>query len=156
GTFTDVTKKAGISCEEVRWGSGCAFLDYDRDGFLDLFVTNYVDFDLKTAPLPGSSGCTYRGLPVNCGPRGLPKSRNSLYRNNHDGRFTDVTDTSGIAEVPPSYGLGVLVADFNNDLFPDIYVSNDTEPSYLFWNKAHGKFAEGGMVAGVATSQDGR
>jgi hypothetical protein len=156
GTFTDVTKKARISCEGVRWGSGCAFLDYDRDGFLDLFVTNYVDFDLKTAPLPGSSGCTYRGLLVNCGPRGLPKSRNSLYRNNGDGTFTDVTATSGIAAVPASYGLGVLVADFNNDSFPDIYVSNDTEPNYLFWNKADGTFAEGGMVAGVATSQDGR
>jgi hypothetical protein len=156
GTFTDVTKKARLYSEEVRWGSGCAFLDYDRDGFLDVFVTNYIDFDPKTAPLPGSSGCTYRGLPVNCGPRGLPKTRNSLYRNNGDGTFTDVTATSGIAGVPASYGLGVLVADFNNDSFPDIYVSNDTEPNYLFWNKADGTFTEGGMVAGVATSQDGR
>ena len=156
GTFTDVTKEAGLFSERVRWGSGCAFLDYDRDGFLDLFVANYVEFDLKSAPPPGSSGCTYRGLPVNCGPRGLPKAKSSLYRNNGDGTFTDVTVSSGIAKAPASYGLGVLVADFNNDSLPDIYVSNDTEPSHLFWNKGDGTFSEGGMAAGVATSEDGR
>ena len=156
GTFTDVTKEAGLFAERVRWGSGCAFLDYDRDGFLDLFVANYVEFDLKSAPLPGSSGCTYRGLQVNCGPRGLPKAKSSLYRNNGDGTFTDVTVSSGIAKAPASYGLGVLVADFNNDSLPDIYVSNDTEPSHLFWNKGDGTFSEGGMAAGVATSEDGR
>jgi len=156
GTFTDVTKQAGLFLGEVRWGSGCAFLDYDRDGFLDLFVANYLEFDLKSAPLPGSSGCTYRGLPVNCGPRGLPKARNYLYRNNGNGTFTDVTVSSGIAKAPASYSLGVLVADFNNDSFPDIYVSNDTEPSHLFWNKGDGTFVEAGMAAGVATSEDGR
>jgi len=156
GTFTDVTKEAGLFSEWVRWGSGCAFLDHNRDGFLDLFVANYVDFDLRSAPLPGSSGCIYRGLPVNCGPRGLPKAKSFLYRNNGDGTFTDVTASSGIAKAPASFGLGVLVADFNNDSFPDIYVSNDTEPSHLFWNKGDGTFAEGGMAAGVATSEDGR
>jgi hypothetical protein len=156
GTFTDVTKQARLFSEEVRWGSGCAFVDYDRDGFLDLFVTNYLDFDPKSAPLPGSSGCTHRGLPVNCGPRGLPKAKSYLYRNNGDGTFTDVTVSSGIANAPASYSLGVLVADFNNDSYPEIYVSNDTEPSYLFWNKGDGTFAEGGMTAGVATSEDGR
>jgi hypothetical protein len=156
GTFTDVTKQARLFSEEVRWGSGCAFVDYDRDGFLDLFVTNYLDFDPKSAPLPGSSGCTYRGLPVNCGPRGLPRAKSCLYRNNGDGTFTDVTASSGIANAPASYSLGVLVADFNNDSYPEIYVSNDTEPSYLFWNKGNGTFAEGGMTAGVATSEDGR
>ena len=156
GTFTDITQKAGLYSEEVRWGSGCAFLDYDHDGFLDLFVTNYVDLDLRSAPTRGSEGCTYRGLPVNCGPRGLPKAKSYLYRNNRDGTFTDVTASSGIAKAPASYGLGVLVADFNNDSFPDIYVSNDTEPSYLFWNKRDGTFVEGAMEAGVATSEDGR
>jgi hypothetical protein len=156
GTFTDVTKEAGLFSEQVRWGSGCAFLDYNRDGFLDLFVANYLDLDLKSAPLPGSSGCTYRGLPVNCGPRGLPKAKNYLYRNNGNGTFSDVTVSSGIAKAPASYSLGVLVADFNNDSFPDIYVSNDTEPNHLFWNKGDGTFAEGGMSAGVATSEDGR
>ena len=156
GTFTDVTRKAGLYQEEVRWGAGCAFLDYDRDGLLDLFVTNYIDFDPSVAPLPGSEGCTYRGLPVNCGPKGLPKAKNYLYRNNGNGTFTDVSERSGIARAAASYGLGVLVADFNNDSFPDIYVSNDTEPSYLFWNKGDGTFEEGGMMAGVATSADGR
>lgn len=156
GTFTDVTKAARLLSAETKWGSGCAFLDYDRDGWLDLFVANYVEFDLKDAPLPGSSGCTYRGLPVNCGPRGLPKARNLLYRNNGDGTFSDVTLRSGIAKAKPSYSLGVLVADFNNDSYPDIYVSNDTEPSHLFWNKGNGSFVESGMMAGVATSEDGR
>ena len=156
GTFTDVTKAAGLLSEKAKWGTGGAFLDYDRDGWLDLFVANYVEFDLKDAPLPGSSGCTYRGLPVNCGPRGLPKARNLLYRNNGDGTFSDVTLRSGIAKAPPSYSLGVLVADFNNDSYPDIYVSNDTEPSHLFWNKGDGTFVESGMMAGVATSDDGR
>jgi len=156
GTFTDVTKEAGLFSERVRWGSGSAFLDYNRDGFLDLFVANYLEFDLKSAPLPGSSGCMYRGLPVNCGPRGLSKAKSFLYRNNGDGTFTDVTASSGIAKAPASFGLGVLVADFNNDSFPDIYVSNDTEPSHLFWNNGDGTFAEAGMAAGVAISEDGR
>lgn len=156
GTFTDVTSQAGLRSEEMRWGVSCAFFDYDRDGFLDLFVTNYIDFDLRSTPLPGSEGCMYRGLPVNCGPKGLPKAKNYLYRNNGDGTFTDVTVSSGIANAPASYGLGVLVADFNNDSLPDIYVANDSAPSYLFWNKGHSNFSEGGMAAGVATSEDGR
>jgi hypothetical protein len=156
GTFTDVTEKAGLLQSERHWGAGCAFLDYDRDGFLDLFVTNYVDFDPQTAPLPGSWGCVYRGTPVNCGPRGLPKDKNRLYHNNGDGTFTDVTEKSGIAQAEASYGLGVLVSDFNNDAYPDIYVANDSEPSYLFWNNKNGTFTEGGMAAGVATSADGR
>lgn len=156
GTFTDVTVKTGLNSEEIRWGAGCAFLDYDRDGFLDLFVANYIDFDLRTAPLPGGPGCIYQGLPVNCGPKGLPKAKNRLYRNNGNGTFTDMTEASGIAKAPASYSLGVLVADFNNDSFPDIYVSNDSEPSFLFWNKGDGTFVEEGMIAGVATSADGR
>jgi enediyne biosynthesis protein E4 len=158
GTFTGVTKKSDLDVAEVRWGVGCAFLDYDRDGFLDLFVANYIDFDLKTAPLPnpGASNCLYRGMAVNCGPKGLVKARNHLYRNNGDGTFTDVSEKSGIAKAPPSFGLGVLVGDFNNDSFPDIYVANDSEPAYLFWNNRDGTFTEGAMLAGVGTSGDGR
>lgn len=156
GTFTDVTEKVGLHSPEVRWGTGCVLLDYNRDGFLDLFVTNYIDFDLRSAPPPGSEGCIYRGSPVNCGPKGLPKAKSFLYRNNGNGTFTDVTERSGIARSPSSYGLGVLVADFNNDSYPDIYVANDSEPSYLFWNKGDGTFVEGGMAAGAATSSDGR
>ncbi len=158
GTFTDVTKKSGLDVAEVRWGVGCAFLDYDRDGFLDLFIANYVDFDLSTAPVPdaAASNCVYRGMAVNCGPRGLKKARNYLYHNNGDGTFTDVTEKSGIGKLPPSFGLGVLVGDFNNDSYPDIYVSNDSEAAYLFWNNHDGTFTEGGMIAGVGTSADGR
>jgi hypothetical protein len=156
GTFTDLTEKAGLLSAQPRWGAGCAFLDYDGDGWLDLFVSNYVDFDFNTAPLPGSGACVFQGLPVNCGPRGLPKARNYLYRNNGDGTFTDVTEKSGIAKASASYGLGVLTGDFDNDGQVDIYVANDSDPSYLFWNNGDGTFSEAGMEAGVATNMDGR
>jgi enediyne biosynthesis protein E4 len=156
GTFTDVTEKCGLLTKETHWGSGCAFLDYDRDGHLDLFVSNYVDLDLKTAPLPGTGSCQFQGLAVNCGPQGLPRARNYLFHNNGDGSFVDVTQKSGIGKTPPSYGLGVLVADFDNDGWPDIYVANDSEMSFLFWNNGDGTFTEGGLEAGVATSRDGR
>lgn len=156
GTFTDVTRAAGLLSDNVRWGAGCAFLDYDSDGWLDLFVTNYVDFDFKTAPLPGSASCMFQGMPVNCGPRGLPKARNFLFRNNRDGTFTDVTTQSKIGKSAPSYGLGVLTGDFDNDGKIDIYVANDSDASYLFWNQGDGTFEEGGMEAGVATNLDGR
>jgi hypothetical protein len=156
GTFIDVTEKSGLLLEGTHWGAGCSFLDYDRDGHLDLFVSNYVDLDLKTTPLPGTGSCLYQGLPVNCGPQGLPRAKNYLYRNNGDGTFTDVTQKSGIGKAPASYGLGVLVADFDNDGWPDIYVANDSEMSFLFWNNGDGTFTEGGLEAGVATSRDGR
>jgi hypothetical protein len=155
-TFSDVTREAGFAADKADWGAGCAFLDYDRDGYLDLFYTNYVDFDLKTAPLPGSGSCVYQGLPVNCGPRGLAKAKNHLFRNNRNGTFSDVSESSKISKAPPSYGLGVLTGDFNHDGWPDIYVANDSQPSYLFWNEGNGSFTEGGMTAGVATSSDGR
>ena len=156
GTFSDVTERSGLASKETRWGSGCAFLDYDGDGHLDLFVSNYIDLDLKTAPLPGTGSCNYQGLPVNCGPQGLPRASNLLFHNNGDGTFTDVTVPSGIAKAGPSYGLGVLAADFDNDGRPDIYVANDSEMSYLFWNNGDGTFTEGGLEAGVATNHDGR
>jgi enediyne biosynthesis protein E4 len=156
GTFTDVTEKSGLGMKGTHWGSGCAFLDYDGDGHLDLFVSNYIDLDLKTAPLPGTGACQYQGLPVNCGPQGLPRARNFLFHNNGDGTFVDVTEKSGIGKAPPSYGLGVLIADFDNDGRPDIFVANDSEASFLFWNNGDGTFTEGGLEAGVATSGDGR
>jgi len=156
GTFTDVTAKSGLSTNETRWGSGCAFFDYDGDGYLDLFVSNYINLDLKTTPGPGVGSCNYQGLPVNCGPQGLPRASSLLYHNNGNGTFTDVTVKSGIAKAGPSYGLGVLIADFDNDGRPDIYVANDSEMSYLFWNNGDGTFTEGGLEAGVATNRDGR
>ena len=156
GTFTDVTAKAGLLTKDVQWGAGCAFLDYDGDGKLDLFVTNYIDLDLKTAPLPGTGSCLFQGMPVNCGPQGLPRARNHLFHNNGDGTFTDVTQQSGIGKAPASYGLGVLVGDFDNDGRPDIYVANDSDMSFMFWNNGDGTFTEGGLEAGVATSRDGR
>ena len=156
GTFTDVTAKAGLGAKETQWGAGCAFLDYDADGYLDLFVSNYIDLDLKMAPLPGTGSCLYQGLAVNCGPQGLPRARNHLFHNNRDGTFSDVTQQSGIGKAPESYGLGVLVADFDNDGRPDIYVANDSDMSYMFWNNGDGTFTEGGLEAGVATSRDGR
>ncbi len=156
GTFTDVTEKAGLLMRGTHWGSGSAFLDYDGDGNLDLFVGNYIEFDLKTAPLPGTGACIFQGLPINCGPQGLPRARNYLFHNNGDGTFSDVTVKSGIGKAPPSYSLGVLVADLDNDGRPDIFVANDSEPSFLFWNNGDGTFTEGGLEAGVATSLDGR
>jgi hypothetical protein len=156
GTFSDVTEKCGLLTKGTHWGAGCAFVDYDGDGHLDLFVSNYIDLDLKTAPLPGTGSCVFQGLPVNCGPQGLPRARSYLFHNNGDGTFVDVTQKSGIGKAAPSYGLGVLVTDFDNDGWPDIYVANDSEMSYLFWNNGDGTFTEGGLEAGVATSRDGR
>ena len=156
GTFTDVTSAAGLATPGVHWGAGCSFLDYDGDGWLDFFVSNYIEFEFKTAPLPGSGSCVFQGLPVNCGPRGLPKAKNYLFRNNGNGAFTDVTERSGIGKAAPSYGLGVLTGDFDNDGRPDIYVANDSDASYLFWNNGDGTFTEAGMEAGVATNVDGR
>ncbi|MGH9585175.1 MAG: CRTAC1 family protein, partial [Bryobacteraceae bacterium] len=156
GTFTDVTKEAGLLSAAARFGSGCTFLDYDRDGKLDLFVSNYAGFDIKSVPRAGSpGGCNYGGVPVNCGPRGLPYGRHSLYRNNGNGTFTDVTESSGIAKVLGGYGLTAVAADFDNDGWPDIYVACDSTPSLLFHNNHDGTFTEQGMEAGVALSDDG-
>jgi hypothetical protein len=156
GTFTDVTEKAGLLTKGTHWGSGCAFFDYDGDGRLDLFVNNYINLDLKTAPLPGTGACVFQGLPINCGPQGLPRTKSYLFHNNGDGFFSDVTEQSGIGKAPASYGLGVLVADFDNDGRPDIYVANDSDPSFLFWNNGDGTFTEAGLESGVATSREGR
>ncbi len=156
GTFSDVTQKAGLADPHPRWSTGCAFLDYDRDGHLDLFVANYIDLDLKTAPVPESGPCLYKGIMVACGPPGLPGSKNILYHNNGDGTFADVSVPSGITQANGTYGLGVLVADFDNDGWPDIYVANDSQPSLLYKNLRNGKFQEIGLVAGCALSADGK
>jgi hypothetical protein len=156
GTFTDVTPAAGLLNPQSRFGSGCAFLDYDRDGHLDLFVSNYLVFDPHSVPRTGASAsCDYKGVPVSCGPKGLPYGRHSLYRNNGDGSFTDVTAASGIGKVEGGYGLTAVAADFDNDGWPDIYVACDSTPSLLFRNNHDGTFSEQGIDRGVALSEDG-
>jgi hypothetical protein len=157
GTFVDVSKAAGVAGESIRWGTGCSFLDYDRDGRLDLFVTNYIVFDPKTAPDPGSNPyCEFMGLSVNCGPRGSIGEAPILYHNNGNGTFTDVSQKSGVAEANKRYGLGVLTGDFDNDGWPDVYVANDTTPSALLHNNHDGTFRDIALLAGAAMDDDGR
>lgn len=157
GKFTDVTRAAGLPVTGRRWGSGCAWLDYDRDGFPDLFIANYVDLDLSRTPRPGETPeCIWRGLPVACGPVGLPKALNLLYRNRRDGSFEDVSARAGILQPGGRYGLGVVAADFNNDGWPDLYVACDQTPSLLYENQRNGRFLERGVEAGVAYNADGR
>lgn len=156
GTFTEVAEKAGVANNPTRWGSGCAFVDYDRDGLIDLFVASYIDLDLKTAPLPETGPCLYKGLTVACGPPGLTGGVNALYRNNGNGTFTDVSEKAGITKTNGTYGLGVLVADFDNDGWPDIYVANDSAPAALYHNNKNGTFTDIGIEAGCAFSIDGK
>ena len=156
GTFTDVTEKAGVGGSGKRWNTGCAFVDYDRNGHLDLFVANYIDLDLATAPVPESGPCLYKGVMVACGPPGLNGGKNVLFRNNGDGTFTDVTEKAGILDANGTYGLGVLTGDFDNDGWPDIYVANDSTASALYQNKKNGKFVDIAMEAGCALSADGK
>jgi enediyne biosynthesis protein E4 len=156
GTFTEVGRKARVNGVAERWSTGCAFVDYDRDGKLDLFVTHYVDFSMRTAKAPGSNPyCIYRGIPVNCGPRGLVGETSRLYHNNGDGTFTDVSEKSGILKPSGYFGLGVLTGDFDNDGWPDIYVASDSTPSLLFLNNHDGTFREEGTLRGVAFSEEG-
>ncbi|MGA2195603.1 MAG: CRTAC1 family protein [Bryobacteraceae bacterium] len=157
GTFTDVTKEAGLLHSKPEWGAGCTFTDYNRDGFLDLFVSTYLNFDLKTAPLPGATeNCTWKGIAVNCGPRGLPTGRNFLYRNNGDGTFTDVSESSGIAKAERRYAMTAVAADFDDDGWPDIFVACDSTPSVLYRNNRDGTFTDVALEAGVAYNEDGR
>ncbi len=156
GTFTDASVKAGVAGAKTRWGTGCAFVDYDRDGKLDLFVANYIDLDLATAPVPESGPCLYKGVMVACGPPGLKGGANILYHNNGDGTFTDASESAGILKANGTFGLGVLTADFDNDGWPDIYVANDSTASALYQNKKDGKFEDIGVEAGCVLSPDGK
>jgi hypothetical protein len=156
GTFKDVTAKAGLTQTKTRWNSGCAFLDYDRDGHLDLFVANYIDLDLKTAPVPESGPCTYKGIMVACGPPGLQGGKNILYHNNGDGTFADVSQKAGMWSAVGNYALSVAVADLDNDGWPDIYVANDSTAATLYQNQKDGTFKDVAIEAGAALSPDGK
>jgi len=157
GTFTDVTAMAGLEGPSRNWSTGCAFVDYDRDGRLDLFVASYVDFNLATVGLPGSGpNCLSRGVAVFCGPRGLPAAHSHLYRNQGNGKFTDISAAAGITKASDCYGLGVLTGDFENRGWPDIYVACDSTPSLFFRNNGDGTFVERGVEAGIGYDEDGR
>jgi enediyne biosynthesis protein E4 len=173
GTFTDVTEKAGLiqKAPHPRWNTGCCFLDYDRDGHLDLFIADYVNFDPRLAPLPGANKlCTYFGMPVACGPQGMGGGTNILYRNRGNGTFEDVSEAAGVTNprglidftsvgdhwIPVgSYGMSAVAADFDNDGWPDIYVSCDEAPSLLYHNNHDGTFTEAGVAAGCALNEGG-
>ena len=169
GTFTDVSERAGVAGPEGRWGAGCCFLDYDRDGHLDLFVASYVNFDPLKAPRPGESAyCRYNEIPVPCGPMGFAGGTNALYRNRGDGTFADVSEASGIAQPARALldgvrraatggpraptAMGAAAADFDNDGWPDIYVACDTAPSLLYRNNHDGTFREVGGSRRAARS----
>ena len=165
GTFVDVAVEAGVSTRSKsgakRNNTGCAFLDYDKDGYLDLFVANYIEFDPKTAPLPESGPCKYKGILVACGPPGLQGGKNILFRNqgpDKEGkiRFEDVSEKAGILKTAGTYGLGVLACDLDNDGWPDIYVANDSTSSSFYKNNHDGTFTDIGIEAGVAYSADGK
>ena len=156
GTFTDVTKEAGLLQDRLRWNSGCAFLDYDKDGRLDLFVGNYIDLDLKTTPLPEDASCTYKGITVACGPPGLEGGKNLLYHNNGDGTFRDVSEKAGMWGTLGTYALSCAVADLDQDGWPDIYVANDSTSATFYANQKDGTFKDQAIEAGVAYSPDGK
>ena len=156
GTFEEVTGRAGLGTVRTRWGAGCAFLDYDRDGRLDLLAANYIDLDLATAPVPESGLCRYKGVPVACGPPGLTGGKNVLYRNVGEGRFEDVSVASGITRASGTYGLGVSTLDFDDDGWVDVYVANDSNPSALYRNNRDGTFTDIAVSSGCAYSQDGK
>lgn len=156
GTFTDVTDTAGLLHPGKRWGSGCTWVDYNRDGYLDLLVSNYLVFDFEKIPAAGSTpNCDFKGVPVNCGPRGLTPERPMLYRNNGNGTFTDVTEQSGIGRVTPRFGLDAVAADLDGDGWQEIYIACDSTPSLVFHNRGDGTFEERGLESGLAVSADG-
>jgi hypothetical protein len=157
GTFTDVTREAGLLNSSTRWGAGCTFIETKRNGHLDLFVSNYAVFDPAKTPHPGEKPyCFFQNVPVNCGPRGLPFGTHSLYRNNGDGTFTDVSEAAGISGARANYGLTAVAGDFDDDGWPDIYVACDSSPSLLFMNNHDGTFREEGGIRGVGYSEDGQ
>ncbi len=157
GVFTEVAEKTGVAGTGKAWGSGCAFIDYDRDGKLDLMVANYVDFDLSTAPAPGERAtCVWKGVPVMCGPRGLPGAKNILYHNKGNGTFEDVTAKAHVDRTDGHYSLSVSTLDFDEDGWPDIYVACDSTPSILYRNNHDGTFTDVAVTAGAAFNEDGR
>ncbi|MGH9744125.1 MAG: FG-GAP repeat domain-containing protein, partial [Candidatus Acidiferrum sp.] len=157
GTFSDVSEKAGVAGSGKSWGNGCAFVDYDRDGRLDLIVSNYVDFDLATAPAPGDRpSCLWKGVPVMCGPRGLTPAKNILYHNRGGGTFEDVSAKSHIDKADGHYSLSVSTLDYDNDGWPDIFVACDSTASILYHNNRDGTFSDVAITAGAAFNDDGR
>lgn len=157
GVFSEVAEKAGVAGSGKAWGTGCAFVDYNRDGRLDLMVANYVDFNLNTIPTPGEgSSCVWKGVPVMCGPRGLPGAKNILYENLGDGTFSDVTAKAHIDRTGGHYAFSVSTFDFDDDGWPDIYVACDSAPSILYHNNHDGTFTDVAVMAGVAFNEDGR
>lgn len=156
GTFRNVTATAGLPEDGTRWGTGCSFLDYDRDGELDLAVANYLHFDPEHSPKPGDNDlCMYKGLPVVCGPRGLLGETNTLYHNVGNGAFVDVSEESGFTGPSGYYCFSVLSGDFDNDSWPDVYIACDSTPSILFRNNRDGTFTDIGISSGTAFNQDG-
>lgn len=157
GKFKDVTAEAGLLSSDTRWDTGCSFFDYDLDGKLDLVITGYVDFNREKVPEPGSNGyCLWKGLPVMCGPRGLPAAHNLLFHNEGSGKFSDVSQVSGIGKPTGCYGFTVSASDFDGDSYPDLYVACDSTPSLLYRNQRNGTFEEIGVQSGVAFNEDGQ
>jgi enediyne biosynthesis protein E4 len=157
GTFTDVSEKAGVAGSGKAWGTGCAFVDYDRDGHLDLMVANYVDLDLSKTPAPGgTANCLWKGVPVMCGPRGLPGAKNILYHNRGDGTFEDVSTKSHIDQTDGTYGFSVTTLDYDDDGWPDIFVACDSTASILYHNNRDGTFKDVAVTSGAAFNEDGR
>lgn len=157
GTFKEVAGAAGVSGTGTEWSTGCAFVDYDRDGLLDLVAANYVDFNISTSPLPGqNAACLWKGTPVMCGPRGLKPSSNVLYHNQGHGRFANVTQSSGFSHTMGHYCFSVSVLDYDNDGWPDMYIACDSAPSILYHNNHDGTFTDTAVLSGVAFNEDGR
>ena len=154
GTFTDVTRRAGV--DDPRWSTGASFFDYDNDGHLDLFVSNYVDFDINNLPEFGKGkSCEYKSIPVQCGPRGLKGAGDSLFHNNGDGTFTNVSKRAGVDDPNGFYGMGVIASDFDDDGLIDLFVANDSTPNFHYRNKGNGTFEEIGFTAGTAVNENG-
>jgi enediyne biosynthesis protein E4 len=151
GTFTDVTAKAGVA-DESEWSTSAGWFDYDKDGWLDLVVTNYIEWTPKNNLWCGDRKPGYRSY---CNPNNYKGQKTKLYHNNHDGTFTDVSDKSGVG-LPESKGMGLVLADFNNDGWPDIAIANDTWPNFLFQNNHDGTFTDVSLISGFAASEDGR
>jgi hypothetical protein len=157
GVFSEVADNAHVAGSGKAWGTGCAFVDYNRDGYLDLMVANYVDFNPATTPVPGEgSYCVWKGVAVMCGPRGLPTAKNILYENRGDGTFVDVTAKAHIDRTEGRYAFSVSTFDFDDDGWPDIYIACDSAPSILYHNNHDGTFTDVAVMAGVAFNEEGR